>query len=278
MKYGIAVPGDADVSLLEEMATAADDLRFDSYLVTDHFMKACVDAWSFLPYLAAKTKKIRLGTCVTPIPFRPPAILAKMVATTDSLSHGRAILGAGLGWHKPEFEGFSQWMETVDRVIATREGLELMIKLWTEEAPVSFEGKFVHSKGAIVDPKPVQKPRPPIWFGSHGPVTLRMTGSFGQGWIPVGPRWAGEFFPPPDAYSQMKNIIEGELKKKSGAKPDEFVFSILINYQDDMDKLKKEIESYTEAGMNYFMLGMSDQNVDCVQKIERVAREICSSL
>jgi alkanesulfonate monooxygenase SsuD/methylene tetrahydromethanopterin reductase-like flavin-dependent oxidoreductase (luciferase family) len=277
MKYGIAVPGDAEIPLLEEMATVAEGLGFDSYLVTDHFMKACVDAWSFLPYLAGKTRKIRLGTCVTPIPFRPPGILAKMIATTDCLSHGRTILGAGLGWHKPEFEGFSKWMETRDRVVATREGLELMIKLWTEKDPVNFDGKFVHSTGAIVDPKPVQKPHPQIWFGSHGPVTLRMTGILGDGWIPVGPRWAGEFFPPPDAYSQMKKTIDQELKKR-GADPAEFVFSILINYQDDIEKLKKEIDSYTKAGMNYFILGMSDQNVDCARKIERVAKEICSTL
>jgi len=276
MKYGIAVPGDSETELLEDMAGVAEDLGFDSYLVTDHFMKACVDAWTFLPYLAAKTKKIRLGTCVTPIPFRPPGILAKMIATMDRLSDGRAILGAGLGWHKPEFDGFSKWMETVDRVVATREGLELMIKLWTEKDPVNFEGKFVHAEGAIVDPKPIQKPHPQIWFGSHGPVTLRMAGALGNGWIPVGPRWAGEFFPPPDAYAQMKSMIDQELAKRDN--PGEFVYSILINYQDDMGKLRKEIESYTNAGMNYFILGMSDQNVDCAKKIERVAREICSSL
>src|ERR1700730_13300882 len=157
MKYGIAVTGDSETGLLEEMATVAENLGFDSYLVTDHFMKGCLDAWSFLPYLAGKTKKLRLGTCVTPIPLRPPGILAKMIATTDCLSQGRTILGAGLGWHKPEVEGFSTWIETSERVIATREGLELMVKLWTEKGPVSYDGKFVHAQGAIVDPKPVQR-------------------------------------------------------------------------------------------------------------------------
>ena len=103
-----------------------------------------------------------------------------------------------------------------------------------------------------------------------------MTGALGNGWIPVGPRWAGEFFPPPDAYAQMKKMIDQELAKRDD--PGKFVYSILINYQDDMGKLRKEIESYTNAGMNYFILGMSDQNVDCAKKIERVAREICSSL
>ena len=69
-----------------------------------------------------------------------------------------------------------------------------------------------------------------------------MTGRFGEGWIPVGPRWAGEFFPPPDAYAQMKKMIVQELEKRS-ADPDKFVFSILINYDEDMAKLSKEVES-----------------------------------
>lgn len=277
MKYGIAAPGDAPPRLLEEMAVVAESTGFDSYLVTDHFMNACVDAWTFLPYLAGKTRKLRLGTSVTPIPLRPPGILAKMVATTDVLSNGRTILGAGLGWHKPEFEGFSKWLETEDRVKATQEGLELMIKLWTEKEPVDFWGKFVSAKGAIVDPKPLQKPHPPIWFGSHGPTTLRIAGKLGEGWIPVGPRWAGEFFPPPDAYSQMKKIIVEELEKRPVAS-EKFVFSILINYDPDMTKLRQEVEGYLNAGMNYFILGMSDQTEECGKKIQQVAREVCASL
>ncbi len=277
MKCGIAVPGDAPPALLEEMATVAESSGYDSYLVTDHFMKGCVDAWTFLPYLAGKTVKIRLGTCVTPIPLRPPGILAKMISTADVLSNGRTILGAGLGWHKPEFEGFSKWMETGDRVKATQESLEFMIKLWTEKGPADYNGKFVSAKGALVDPKPLQKPHPPIWFGSHGPTTLRVTGRFGEGWIPVGPRWAGEFFPPPDAYARMKNIIVQELEKRS-EDTDKFVFSILINYDEDLSRLRKEVESYLNAGMNYFILGMSDQMEDCAKKIERVTKEVCASL
>jgi alkanesulfonate monooxygenase SsuD/methylene tetrahydromethanopterin reductase-like flavin-dependent oxidoreductase (luciferase family) len=198
MKYGLAVSGDTDPHLLEEMAVAGESLGYDCYLVTDHFMRGCLDAWIFLSFLAAKTRKLRLGTCVTPIPLRPPALLAKMIATLDQLSRGRAILGAGAGWHKPEFEGFSQWRESKDRLAATKEGVELMLKLWVDKDPVDFRGLYFTSIGGLVDPKPVQKPHPQVWFGSHGPISLHMTGLLGDGWIPVGPRCAGEFFPPPN--------------------------------------------------------------------------------
>ena len=174
MKFGLAADGDSSPEVLLEIAAKGEELGFDSFLVTDHFTKGSLDAWTFLPYLAGRTSKIRLGTCVTPIPFRPPGILAKMVATLDYLSNGRTILGAGIGWNKPEFDGFSKWLETADRIKATEEGLDLITRLWTEDQPVTFEGKFMHAIDAIVDPKPKQKPHPEIWFGSHGQRTLQI--------------------------------------------------------------------------------------------------------
>ena len=116
MKFGLATTGRTNPTLLEKFAIRAEELGFDSFLVTDHFMQPTsnkmMDAWTLLPFLAAKTSKIRLGTCVTPITFRPPSILAKMIATADNLSGGRIILGAGAGWYKPEFNGYSQWFES----------------------------------------------------------------------------------------------------------------------------------------------------------------------
>ena len=76
-----------------------------------------------LGYMAAKTKKLRLGTLVTPIPFRPPGMLAKIVATLDVISSGRAILGVGAGWSQTEFEGYSEWTDGKTRVDRTEEGV-----------------------------------------------------------------------------------------------------------------------------------------------------------
>jgi len=97
-----------------------------------------LETWVTLSYLAGKTEQIRLGTLVTPIPFRPPGILAKMLSTLDILSKGRVVLGVGAGWSQPEFEGYSEWDEPKIRVDKTKEGLELMIKLWTQDEVTSM--------------------------------------------------------------------------------------------------------------------------------------------
>jgi alkanesulfonate monooxygenase SsuD/methylene tetrahydromethanopterin reductase-like flavin-dependent oxidoreductase (luciferase family) len=153
----------------------------------DHYMWAeaygaaqkdsTVDTWIALSYLAAKTQNIKLGTIVTPIPFRPPAMLAKMVATMDVLSSGRAILGVGAGWSQTEFEGYGTWDDPKTRVDKTKEGVELILQLW-QKPQVDFKGKHYHAKGAILDPKPIQKPHPPLMFGGVGPRMLRLAGQY----------------------------------------------------------------------------------------------------
>ena len=281
MKFGLAVSGKANLKLLERMALKAEELGYDSFLVTDHFLlpdsNSHLDVWSFLPYLAAKTKTIRLGTCVTPIPFRHPAILAKSISTCDQLSNGRIILGAGVGWHKPEFEGFSKWLETKDRVTYTKEGLELMLRLWTEKTPFNYDGKFIHAKGAIIEPKPIQKPHPPIWLGGHLPGSLRMAGKYAQGWMPIGPRWFDETYPKPEQYSEMRKTIIKELERNKISEKD-FTFTNLISPAPDIRTVRSDVERYIEAGMNYFTLGEKAQSEKSLQTIEIVAKEIGNSL
>jgi len=104
-------------SLTDQAVQLADKLGFWGAVIPDHYMWAeaygqpqkdsTLESWIALSYLAAKTQNIKLGTIVTPIPFRPPAMLAKMVSTMDVLSSGRAVLGVGAGWSQTEFEGYS---------------------------------------------------------------------------------------------------------------------------------------------------------------------------
>ena len=282
MKFGLAVSGRAEPARLERMAVLADDLGYDSFLVTDHFMlpdsNNHIDVWSFLPYLAAKTSHIRLGTCVTPIPFRQPAILAKFISSVDNLSNGRVILGAGFGWFKPEFDGYSKWYETKERIAFTEEAIQLMQLLWTKnEGAVNFQGKYLRSEGAVIEPKPVQKPHPPIWFGGHLSQSLRMAGEYGQGWMPIGPRWFDESYPKPDQYSIMKNKIVEKLRRRKDITEQKFVFTILIN-STDLTKLRRDIEDYIQSGMNYFTLGEKAKSDDSLRTIETVAKEIGHSL
>jgi len=280
MKFGLAVTGRANPKILEKMAVKADEVGYDSFLVTDHFMlpdaNNHIDVWSFLPYLAAKTEKIRLGTCVTPLPFRRPAILAKMISTTDNLSKGRVILGAGFGWFKPEFDGFSEWLETRDRIAYSEEAILLMKKLWTEKNPVNFEGKYLKSVGAVIEPKSIQKPHPPIWFGGHLSQSLRMAGQYGDGWMPIGPRWFNDTYPKPETYSEMKQKIVSRLKER-GYSERKFVFTSLIN-NTNLKTLRSDIDEFIGAGMNYFTMGEKANSEDSIKSIVKVAKEIGGSL
>ena len=159
-----------------------------------------LDAWTILAYVAGATTGIRLGTVVTPVPFRPPAQLAKIVASLDVLSKGRAILGVGAGWHQPEFDGFSKWERNGVRVDQTAEALDLMTRLWAGAgAPVDFTGRFYTSQGAQIAPASVQKPHPPLWFGTRGRRMLELTARYGDGWIPTGLE--------PDEYRQKLGVI-----------------------------------------------------------------------
>ncbi len=174
-----------DWELVQQAATEADRLGFWGIAMADHYLRAegrddaTLDSWFALADLASRTKTIHVGTLVTPIPFRPPAILAKMVATLDVISNGRTFLGVGAGWSKREFEAYSEWSEPSVRASKTEEGIRLILDLWTEEK-TEFQGKYYHSKGGILEPKPVQKPHPPLLFGGTGPRMLKLAGRYGD--------------------------------------------------------------------------------------------------
>ena len=165
-------------------AEEADKRGFWGYLISDHYMtpgghaaSSTLDAWTALTYLACRTQSIHLGTLVTPIPFRPPGLLAKVVSTLDLISSGRSLLGVGAGWSKPEFDGYSEWSSAKMRVDMTDEGVQLILRLWQDNT-VNFKGRFYKASGAVLEPKPVQKPHPPLLFGGEGPRMLRMAGKY----------------------------------------------------------------------------------------------------
>ncbi len=174
---------------IEEVVMAADRLGFDGVVMPDHYMfskevmgirpdrNATLESWIALAVLASRTERVRLGTLVSPIPLRPPGLLAKMVTTVDVFSKGRVVLGVGAGWSDVEFEGYSVWDSSKVRVDKVEEGVELMRRLWTEDA-VSFEGKYYQTKNAVLEPKPVQQPHPTLLFGGHKNRMLRLAGRF----------------------------------------------------------------------------------------------------
>jgi len=157
-------------------ATEFDELGFDSVWVCDHVYGVpnpklpIFEAWSLLAAVAAITKRVELGTLVTPPFFRNPAILAKQIATIDQISGGRCIAGLGAGWFQAEFEAYGcDFPPLGQRLEALDETVQVLQRLWSEEQ-VSFEGRFATVKDALCEPKPVRKP--PILIGGGGERVL----------------------------------------------------------------------------------------------------------
>jgi probable F420-dependent oxidoreductase len=166
-----------------------------------------------LTYAAAVTTTIRVGVSVVVLPVHHPAHVAHQVATLDYVSHGRSILGVGLGReaHYTEFQ-----VPRERRVRRFREGVELIKALWTEPK-VNYQGQIFQLEGGTMAPKPVQKPHPPIWLGGGHPDALRRAASIADGWMGSGGSSTAHF-------SQSVPILKTALEK-AGRDPATFPIS-----------------------------------------------------
>ena len=146
-----------------------------------------------LAFVAGQTSKIQLGLSVLCLPFRNPILAAKQVATLDCLSHGRALLGIVVGAPKTvgneDFEVLQ--VPRGDKYRRTREYFEVMRAIFTQERP-SFQGRYVQFEPTDINPKPVQKPYPPVWMGGKADKSMEMVADFCDGWLPGG--WTPEEF------------------------------------------------------------------------------------
>jgi probable F420-dependent oxidoreductase len=135
-------------------------------------------------FLAAKTSRIRLVLAVMVVPHRPAVLAAKMLSTIDVLSGGRLIVGIGAGWLQAEFAAVVA-TPFAERGRVTDEYVTALRTLWTEEAP-KLDGTWAKFDGIFFEPKPVQKPHPPIWVGGESGPSLRRAARFGDAWYPIG--------------------------------------------------------------------------------------------
>ena len=195
----------AEPATLVEVARLAEHLGYHSVFLADHIVvprhlgskypysrdgsfpydpdQNWLDPMVALGYLAAHTTTLRLGTSVTVVPMRHPVVTAKQIATADYLSGGRVIFGVGVGWMEEEFQLLGESFH--DRGRRMDEYLRLMHVLWTEAHP-HFEGRYFQVNDCGFAPKPVQKPRVPIWVGGESPAALRRAARLGDGWHSAG--------------------------------------------------------------------------------------------
>ncbi len=211
MKFGVSAPFRgplAEAGTIRRIAEAAERLGYGYLTVSDHIVVPkriesdypysesgefpwsaggdldCMEQFTLLAWIAAVTSRIRLLTSVAVIPHRSPLFMAKSLATTDQLSGGRVTLGCGAGWMQEEFEALGlPPFEARGRV--TNEYLEAMKILWTDADP-RYDGEFVKFANIGAEPKPKQKPHPPIWIGGESGPAIRRAVALGDGWYPFG--------------------------------------------------------------------------------------------
>lgn len=181
------------------LAQTAERLGFDFILAADHLLnwigstpkKAALDqylsletyeSWTTMSALAAVTSKVKLSNIVLCNLFRAPSLLAKMASTLDAVSGGRFVMSIGAGWLKEECRRYGlDWFPYKERIERLRESIQVMKALWTEEK-ANFSGKYYRLEEAILEPKPITKPHPPIWLGGASENIMRMVAEEAGGW------------------------------------------------------------------------------------------------
>ncbi len=172
---------------LRTIARAAEDAGLDSIWVYDHLLfrfpgqptTGIHEAWSMLAALAADTDRVELGTLVMAVPFRHPAVLAKMAATVDEISGGRLILGIGTGWHEPEFEAFGIGFD--HRVSRFEEALQIIVPM-LRTGHADFAGRYHAAEDVTLVPRGPRPGGPPILIAAKGPRMFRLTAEYADAW------------------------------------------------------------------------------------------------
>ena len=187
---------------------AADDIEvYESGWTFDHFYPIlsdstgpCLEGWTTLTALAQATKRLRLGTLVTGIHYRHPAVLANMAAALDVVSNGRLELGIGAGWNEEESGAYGIELGTIkERFDRFEEACQVLIGLLSQDT-TTFDGKFYQLKDARNEPKGPQKPHPPICIGGSGEKrTLRITPRYADHWNFVGG--------PPEEFARKRDVL-----------------------------------------------------------------------
>lgn len=243
----------------------------------DHFMPIgggditgpILEGWTLLAAYAALTKRVRVGLMVTGNTYRHPAVLAKIAATVDVISHGRLDFGIGAGWNETEHASFGiPLYKPGERIRRMGEACELIRRMWTEATP-NFEGKYYQVKDAYCEPKPVQKPYPPFVIGGGGEqLTLRMVAKYADIWNMAGG--------PPEMFRQKCAILDQHCAE-IGRDPSTITRSIQVRANlGDPDSARNTIRGYIESGATHIVVILTPPFAEGV--VQQVAQTIVEPL
>jgi probable F420-dependent oxidoreductase len=237
MRFAISIPqhvpdGAFDPGLLRDHLTRAEDLGFEGAWTQEQVLGTMptLGPIETMTFAAACTERIRLGCAVLVTPLHSPVQLAKSLATLDQISRGRLDVGVGTGGRGRMFAAFG--VDPAGLVTRFNEGLSLMRALWTEPE-VTFAGRFWQLERAAMEPKPFQKPGPPIWFGGNHPDALRRAVRAGDGFFGAGSQTTAQF-------SDQVRVVRDALAEH-GRDPASFRVAkrVYITVDDDATRAKE---------------------------------------
>ena len=315
MKFGFGLPTRGPLASLDgvrAMAQRGEELGYGYLTIPDHLVIPrtytheypysetgempgggsgdCLDQLSVMTYAAAITKKARLLTSVMVVPHRPAVLTAKILATIDVLSEGRVTVGCGAGWMKEEFEALGT-PPHAERGKVSNEFIRAFKELWTNENP-SLQGDYVNFSNVIFEPKPVQKPHPPIFIGGESGPALRRVVELGDGWYPIGANPKNRM----DTRERYKANVERlhALAEKNGRDPGTITLAFWANLQgfggsattDDggrrlfmgsAEEIASDIDYFRDLGGSVLIFNfLSPALNETLDKVERHAKDVLS--
>jgi probable F420-dependent oxidoreductase len=288
LKLGIALPNflpGANVEAVEAAADTAERLGWHSAMTTDHLLvphsAAAIygdifDAVAVLPHLAARTKPLILGTSVIVVPMRNAVVLAKELATIDSFSRGRLIVGVGVGWNEAEFANVGVAERFGERGRYLEEAIRLWRHLWSgSQEP--FEGRFFSFDDFVFGPPPAQPGGPPIWIGGRSEPALRRAGRVADGYHSSAAS--------PDQYAAWMPIVR-EAADAAGRPAPLFSARVTVRFDEsppasgfvaagDDERVAAQLGRFVDLGVEHLLVAFGEVDAGrVVSAMERFDREV----
>ena len=281
MEFAVAIPQSyPNPARIQRFLQRAEDLPFAAAWCIEQVIGTApvLESVTTLAYAAGLTKRLRLGIAVLLIAQRNPIDLAKSLSSLDVLSNGRVIVGVGLGASTRYYPAYG--LSPEGRVSRFRENLEIMKRLWAEDR-VTLHGRFSRLDSVPMQPKPVQKPRPPIWFGGHAEAALRRAVELGDGYIGAGSTPTKTFLEdikqlPPD-FPKAKRLYLAlgdnlpRLREWFGAFYHKPEMADEVAVWGSPQQIADEISRLKAAGLDFVLL---NPVFDEEQQMERLAKEV----
>ncbi len=254
LRFGLKLSQDASIDELRSLWRVADEGGFDSCWVMDHFASLgprddlpIFETWTLLAAMAGMTTQCRIGCAVVGNTYRHPGVLAKMAVTVDHLSGGRLDFGIGAGWAENEHTMLGlEFGSRGDRADRLEESLQVIRGLWTQPR-TTVEGRHYRVTDAVAEPKPVQRPHPPIWIGGSGPRrTLRIAAEHADVWNAAGGS--------PEEVAVSSAVLDRHCADV-GRDPGEIRRSVQFPVPaDDVDGVVETVQGYVAVGVTDFLL------------------------